>query len=132
MKASNVTRETILDMGVKDRGFPKFDVGDRIEVAQLIVEGDKERIQKFEGDVIAYHHNGIGTTFTVRRIGAGGIGVERIFPYHAPVIQEIKLIRAGKVRRAKLFYIRKRLGKQAQVQARENEQAPAQAPTAAE
>ncbi|MCK4499687.1 50S ribosomal protein L19, partial [Candidatus Babeliales bacterium] len=98
MKASKFTKETILDIGTTDRGFPKFNVGDTIEVSQFVKEGEKERIQKFTGAVIGMHTKGIGSTFTVRKIGAGSIGVERIFPYYSPVISSIKLVQQGRVR----------------------------------
>ncbi len=115
MKATTLTKETILSAEVKDRGFPDFRVGDSIEVSQIVKEGAKERIQMFAGDVIAQSRNGIASTFTVRRIGAGGIGVERIYPYHSPVIDNIRLLKRGKVRRAKLFYLRDRVGRSARV-----------------
>ena len=115
MKARVLTKETIKDVGVTDRKFPEFKVGDTIEVAQIVKEGEKERIQKFVGDVIAYHRNGIATTFMIRRIGANSIGVERIFPYYSPIISDIRLVKRGKVRRAKLFYIRDRVGKSARI-----------------
>ena len=115
MKARVLTKETIKDVGVTDRGFPNFKVGDTIEIAQIVKEGEKERIQKFVGDVIAYHRNGIATTFMIRRIGANSIGVERIFPYYSPIISEIRLVKVGKVRRAKLFYVRDRVGKSARI-----------------
>ena len=116
MIARTLTRETILNVGVTDRNFPNFNVGDTIEVAQTIKEGDKERTQTFQGDVIAYRNNGAASTFTVRRIGANGVGVERIFPLHAPFISAIRLVKSGVVRRAKLYYIRERVGKAARVQ----------------
>lgn len=116
MKAKQYTRETILDIGTEDRGFPVFSIGDTIAVAQRIKEGDKERIQIFEGDVIAYNKKGIATTFTVRKIGAHSVAVERIFPLYSPRIDNIKFVRKGKVRRAKLYYMRKRVGKAARVE----------------
>jgi large subunit ribosomal protein L19 len=115
MKAAKLTKETILNYGIIDRNFPHFKVGDTIEVAQIIKEGDKERIQLYEGDVIALHNNGVASTFTVRRIGANGIGVEKIFPYYAKTIDSIRLVKHGSVRRAKLTYLRKRLGKSARI-----------------
>jgi large subunit ribosomal protein L19 len=115
MKAQKYTRETIANIGVYDRGFPDFKVGDCIEVGQNIKEGDKERIQYFEGDVIAIRNNAIATTFTVRRIDANGVAVERIFPYYTPAIASIKFIHRGDVVRAKLYYMRKRIGKAARV-----------------
>jgi large subunit ribosomal protein L19 len=118
MKASRLTKETILDLNATDRGFPEFTVGDTIEVAQIVKEGSKERIQKFLGDVISMHNKGISTTFTVRRIGANNIGVEKIFPYHTPMINDIKVIKKGAVRRAKLYYLRDRIGKSARIKER--------------
>ena len=118
MKAKTLTRETISAMGSYERNFPDFEIGDTIAVSQRIKEGDKERLQIFEGDVIAMHKNGIATTFTVRRIGANGIGVEKIFPHYSPTVSEVKLIKSGKVRRAKLFYVRERLGKAARIKER--------------
>lgn len=115
MKAKKYTRETIRDMGTEDRGFPAFSIGDTIAVSQRIKEGDKERIQVFEGDVIAMHNKGISSTFTIRRIGANSVGVERIFPIFSPKIDSIKFIRKGQARRAKLYYIRQRIGKAARV-----------------
>jgi len=118
MKAKKYTRETILDMGRSELAFPEFGIGDTIVVSQKIKEGDKERLQTFEGDVIAIHKNGIASTFTIRRIGANSVSVERIFPYHCPVIDSIKFLRSGKTRRAKLYYMRDRIGKAARVEER--------------
>lgn len=115
MKATKYTKETILSVDVKDRGFDTFRVGDAISVGQLIREGDKGRVQAFEGDVIAFHKKGISTTFTVRKIGANSVPVERIFSYYSPSIESIKFISAGRVRRAKLYYMRERIGKAARV-----------------
>ena len=116
MKAKKLTRETIRDLGVVDRGFPKFQVGDAIIVSQKIKEGDKERIQLFEGDVIAMKSNGASSSFTVRRIASNSVAVERIFPFQSPLIESIKFLRSGKVRRAKLYYMRDRIGKASRVQ----------------
>jgi large subunit ribosomal protein L19 len=118
MKASHLTKETILHNNLPDRNFPDFRVGDTIEVALLVKEGTKERTQLFEGDVIAGHNNGIASTFVIRRIGANNIGVEKILPYYSPTITSIRLVREGKVRRAKLFYLRDREGKSAKIQER--------------
>jgi len=115
MKAQGFTKETIREMGIYARKFPKFGVGDAINVALRIKEGDKERIQEFEGDVIAIYNNGASSTFTVRRIGADSVSVERILPYYSPLIESITFLRAGKVRRAKLFFMRERVGKAARV-----------------
>ena len=115
MKAAKITRETISDIGSYERSFPQFSIGDTIAVSQRIKEGDKERIQVFEGDVIAMHKEGASSTFTVRKLGANAVFVERIFPYYSPKIDSIKFVRRGKVRRAKLYYIRDRVGKAARV-----------------
>ena len=115
MKAKQFTKETILSMGMADRKFDKFGVGDMVKVSQKIKEGDKERIQVFEGDVIAMSRNGISSTFTVRKIGANSVAVERIFPYYSPLIEHVTFVRKGKVRRAKLYYMRERIGKAARV-----------------
>lgn len=115
MKASKLTKETILDIGATDRGFPIIEPGDTVEVAQIITEGGKDRIQLFTGDVISFNKRGISSTFTVRRIGANNIGVEKIFPYYSPMISEIKVLKKGNVKRAKLFYVRGRTGKAARI-----------------
>lgn len=115
MKAQHLTRETIRELGAEKRDFPQFEIGDHIAVSQWITEGNKKRIQVFEGDVIAMHHKGVSSTFTVRRISANSVYVERIYPFYTPVIDSIKVIRKGDVRRAKLYYLRDRVGKRAQV-----------------
>jgi len=115
MKAQKLTKETILSLGMRDNQFDNFRVGDCVRVAQRIVEGNKERIQQFEGDIIAMRRHGIATTFTVRKIGASSIAIERIFPLYSPLITAIKVIRRGDVRRAKLYYMRDRIGKMARV-----------------
>lgn len=112
---TKISRETILNMGVTDRGFPKFKAGDAIRVSQLIKEGEKERIQYFEGDVICISNNGISSTFTIRRIAANGISVEKIIPFHSPLLVGIEFLREGDVRRAKLYYMRDRIGKKSRV-----------------
>ena len=93
---------------------PSFNVGDTVKVHVRIKEGDKYRIQIFEGTVIAKKHGGINETFTVRRLSYG-CGVERVFPVHSPIIEKVELVRSGKVRRSKLYYIRGRVGKAAKV-----------------
>lgn len=118
MKAKKLTRETICNLGITPRNFPAFQVGDTIAVSQRIVEGDKARLQVFEGDVIAIRNGGISSTFTVRKIAANSIAVERVFPLYSPKIESLKFIRCGKVRRAKLFYMRHRVGKAARVKER--------------
>jgi large subunit ribosomal protein L19 len=118
MKAKKYTKETIRNIGIIERNFDKFTVGDAIIVSQRIKEGEKERIQTFEGDVIGMHNNGIATTFTVRKIGANAVSVERVFPYYSPLVESVKFLRKGKVRRAKLYYMRDRIGKSARVKER--------------
>ncbi len=94
--------------------IPAFDPGDTIRVMVRVREGDKERLQAFEGMVIAKRGGGISETFTVRKISAG-VGVERLFPIHSPTIASIDLIRRGRVRRAKLYYLRALSGKAARI-----------------
>lgn len=93
---------------------PVVNVGDTVKVHVQITEGDKSRIQVFEGTVIAKKHGGISETFTVRRV-AHGCGIERVFPVHSPVVEKVDIVRSGKVRRAKLYYLRNRVGKAAKV-----------------
>ena len=94
--------------------LPSFKTGDHIRVHVRVIEGDKERIQPFEGDVINIRGTGLSKTFTVRKI-ASGVGVERIFTYNSPKIAKVEVVREGKVRRAKLFYLRKLSGKAARI-----------------
>lgn len=94
---------------------PVFAVGDTVKVSVKVIEGAKERIQNYEGIVIAKKNGGIRETFTVRRISYG-IGVERTFPLHSPKVADIKVVRRGKVRRAKLYYLRDLTGKAAKVE----------------
>src|SRR6187397_1648215 len=94
--------------------FPKFKPGDNITVNYKIIEGNKERIQSFKGDVIKKQGNGFTATFTVRKI-SDGVGVERVFPFASPNVDSIVLNKTGNVRRAKLFYQRKRSGKSARI-----------------
>ncbi|MEW5900973.1 MAG: 50S ribosomal protein L19 [Acidobacteriota bacterium] len=91
-----------------------FDVGDTIKIHVIIKEGDKERVQVFKGDVISKRGQGLGATFTVRKISFG-VGVERIFPLHAKTIKKIEVAKKGKVRRAKLYYLRELKGKAAKL-----------------
>ena len=93
---------------------PKFGIGDGVKVYVKIVEGEKERIQMFEGTVIAKHGGGISETFTVRRVSYG-VGVEKTFPLHSPNVDKIVVFREATVRRAKLYYLRDRVGKAAKV-----------------
>jgi large subunit ribosomal protein L19 len=100
---------------VEKKEIPQFRAGDNVKVAVTIKEGDKQRIQNFEGVCIAIRGTGTGRTFTVRKIGANNIGVERIFPIYSDSIDSITVTRRGKVRRAKLFYLRERKGKAARI-----------------
>ena len=93
---------------------PKFGIGDTVRVSVNIREGNRERIQMFEGTVIAKRGSGVSETFTVRRLSYG-VGVERVFPLHSPNVEKIEVVRRGKIRRAKLFYLRQRSGKSAKV-----------------
>lgn len=94
--------------------FPQFKSGDRVRLSVKVVEGDKERVQAFEGDVISMRGAGASKTFTVRKISSG-VGVERIFAYNSPRLQKIEVLREGKVRRAKLYYLRELSGKAARI-----------------
>ena len=94
---------------------PEIEIGSTVRVHIKIKEGSKERIQVFEGTVIAKKHGGVGETFTVRRISYG-VGVEKVFPVTSPNVVKVETVRKGKVRRAKLYYLRGRVGKAAKVQ----------------
>lgn len=98
--------------------IPAFNVGDTVKVHIKIKEGNRERIQIFEGFVLKKQNGGISETFTVRRI-ASGVGVEKTFPLHSPLIEKIEVVRRGKVRRAKLHYMRERTGKSAKIKTKE-------------
>jgi large subunit ribosomal protein L19 len=97
--------------------IPDFKAGDTVKVHVKVVEGGKERIQVFEGVVIRRSHGGLKETFTVRKVSQG-IGVERTFPVHSPMLDKIEVVRRGKVRRAKLYYLRERSGKSARIEER--------------
>lgn len=99
------------------KDIPEFRVGDTVRVSIKIKEGNRERIQVFEGFVLKRHNGGIGETFTVRRI-ASGVGVEKTFPIHSPWIEKIEVVRRGDVRRAKLNYMRSRTGKAAKIKSK--------------
>ncbi len=96
------------------KDIPDFNVGDTVRVYVKVVEGNRQRLQAFEGVVIQRKNGGLRETFTVRRVSYG-VGVERTFPLHSPMIDHIDVIRRGKVRRAKLFYLRKKVGKAAKI-----------------
>ncbi len=96
------------------KDIPEFRPGDTVRVYQKVKEGDKERIQVFEGVVIRKRGSGTDATFTVRKVSYG-VGIERTYPLHSPVIEKIEVVRFGKVRRARLYYLRERLGKDARI-----------------
>ena len=98
----------------KKENPPKVDIGDTVRVHVKIKEGARERVQVFEGTVIAKKHGGIEESVTVRRLSYG-VGCEKVFPLHSPLLEKIEVVRHGKVRRAKLYYLRDRLGKAAKV-----------------
>lgn len=103
-----------ITMDYKKNDIPEFKVGDTLKVYVKIVEGQRERIQLFEGYVLKMQHGGINETFTVRKISQG-VGVEKTFPLHSPRIDRIEVVKRGKVRRAKLNYMRERTGKAARI-----------------
>jgi len=100
---------------MEGKSVPDFRAGDTLRVAVRIKEGNKERVQNFEGVCISLRGEGMGKTFTVRKMGANNIGVERIFPLYSESIESIEVVRRGRVRRAKLFYLRDRKGKAARI-----------------
>ena len=102
----------IITEGMVKAEQPQFNVGDTVRVSVRIKEGERERIQAFEGTVIARRHGGVAETFTVRR-SSYGVGVERVFPINSPFVEKVEVVRRGSVRRAKLFYLRSRTGKAA-------------------
>ena len=105
--------KTITEGMIKE-GRPAFNVGDTVRVSVRIKEGERERIPAVEGTVIAKKHGGIAETFTVRRTDYG-VGIERLFPINSPFVEKVEVVRRGRVRRAKLFYLRQRTGKAAKV-----------------
>ena len=109
------TMEVFNQKNMKQDNVPTAQIGDTVRVHVKIKEGSRERIQVFEGTVIAKKHGGIAETITVRRISFG-IGVEKVFPVHAPTVEKIELVRHGKARRAKLYYLRDRVGKSAKLE----------------
>lgn len=108
----DILRELTADQLKADA--PVIEIGSTVRVHVRIKEGEKERIQVFEGTVIAKNNTGISETFTVRRVSYG-VGVERVFPLHSPIVAKVETVRRGKVRRAKLYYLRDRVGKAAKV-----------------
>lgn len=104
----------LISNGCLKEQAPVLAIGDTVKVHVKIKEGDKSRIQIFEGTVIAKKHGGINETFTVRRL-SHGCGIERVFPLHSPIVDKVEIVRHGRVRRAKLYYLRDRVGKAAKV-----------------
>ena len=104
----------IITQGMVKEDRPQFELVYTVRVSVRIKEGERERIQAFEGTVIAKKHGGIEETFTVRRVSYG-VGVEKVFPVNSPFVEKVEVVRHGKVRRAKLFYLRSRTGKAAKV-----------------
>ncbi|ERN40887.1 ribosomal protein L19, bacterial type [Rubidibacter lacunae KORDI 51-2] len=115
MKAQEIIRSFEQEQMKDD--LPTIHIGDTVRVGVRIREGSKERVQPFEGTVIAKRHGGINATMTVRKVFQG-VGVERVFLLHSPRIEKIKIVRRGKVRRAKLYYLRNRVGKATRVKQR--------------
>jgi large subunit ribosomal protein L19 len=109
--------ETIEREGLREN-VPDFRPGDTVRVSVRVREGEKERLQAFEGVCIGRRGSAIGETFTVRKV-SGGIGVERVFPLHSPLVADINVVRRGRVRRAKLYYLRKLSGKAARIRERQ-------------
>ena len=107
-----------ITMDYKKDNIPEFKVGDTLRVHVKIIEGQRERIQVFEGYVLKRQHGGVNETFTVRKL-SNGIGVEKTFPLHSPKIEKIEVVRRGRVRRAKLNYMRQRTGKAARIRSAE-------------
>ena len=112
----NVLDQITMDYQRED--IPEFKVGDTLRVHVKIIEGQRERIQVFEGYVLKRQHGGVNETFTVRKL-SNGIGVEKTFPLHSPRIEKIEVVKKGKVRRAKLNYMRQRTGKAARIKSAE-------------
>lgn len=115
---------------IAERPIPDFSSGDTVRVMVKVVEGERTRVQAYEGVVIARSNRGLHSNFTVRKLSYGE-GVERVFPLHSPAIAEIAVVRRGKVRRAKLYYLRGRTGKSARIAEKLGMKAPAGAPPAA-
>lgn len=104
----------IEEQQIKDKKVPEFNIGDTVKVITKIPEGDKIRLHPFEGTVISRRSSGLQSRFTVRKVSFGE-GIERIFPLYSPIIERIEVTRKGKVRRAKLYYLRGKIGKKARV-----------------
>ncbi|QTX31740.1 50S ribosomal protein L19 [Aminithiophilus ramosus] len=110
-------RIALIEKRYLKEGLPEFRPGDTLKVHVKVVEGNRQRIQLFEGVCIARKHGGLSETFTVRKV-SGGVGVERVFPLNCPSVEKIEVVRLGRVRRAKLYYLRKLSGKAARIRER--------------
>ncbi|MBQ3291470.1 MAG: 50S ribosomal protein L19 [Mogibacterium sp.] len=117
-RRNNVNILDQITMDYRKENIPEFNVGDTLRVHVKIIEGQRERIQVFEGYVLKRQHGGVNETFTVRKL-SNGIGVEKTFPLHSPRIDKIEVVKKGKVRRAKLNYMRQRTGKAARIKSAE-------------
>ena len=117
-RRNNVNILDQITMDYRKENIPEFNVGDTLRVHVKIIEGQRERIQVFEGYVLKRQHGGVNETFTVRKL-SNGIGVEKTFPLHSPKIEKIEVVRKGRVRRAKLNYMRQRTGKAARIRSAE-------------
>src|SRR5919205_573991 len=113
----NAAVQFVHDQLTSKKQFPKFKAGDNITVNYKIIEGGKERIQGFRGDVVKIQGTGASASFTVRKI-SDGVGVERVFPFYSPNVESVLVNKVGKVRRAKLYYLRERSGKSARIKER--------------
>jgi large subunit ribosomal protein L19 len=118
--------QSIETQQIKDKA-PVMEPGDTVRVHTRIVEGDRERVQVFQGTVIRLRRGSVNSNFTVRRIASDGIGVERTFLIHSPRVEKVEVMRHGRVRRAQLYYLRGRTGKAARLKSRREDRAPAQA-----
>jgi large subunit ribosomal protein L19 len=112
--------QSVQNQQLKDKA-PELQSGDTVRVHTRIVEGDRERVQVFQGTVIRLRSGNVNANFTVRRIASDGIGVERTFPLHSPRVEKIEVVRHAKVRRAQLYYLRGRTGKAARLKARRDD-----------
>lgn len=122
--------QSVQNQQLKEK-LPELQPGDTVRVHTRIVEGDRERVQVFQGTVIRMRRGGVNSNFTVRRIASDGIGVERTFLAHSPRVEKVEVVRHGRVRRAQLYYLRGRTGKAARLKARREDQPKAAAPTPA-
>lgn len=105
----------LIEQGQTQKEMPDFNIGDTVKVMTRIPEGDKVRLHPFEGTVIAKNGSGVGATFTVRKLSFGE-GIERVFPLNSPAIEKIEVIHSGKVKRAKLYYLRGKIGKETKIE----------------